>query len=100
MLFKRTLLQGGSSEINKGDKVRVISGDLQSISGTVITIEDGFILMKPNIEGIDENIKINSEHVSKYFEPGDKVKVIDGKYKGETGIVVELENAFAHVVFD
>jgi transcription elongation factor SPT5 len=80
--------------------VRVISGDLQSISGTVIAIEDGFILMKPNIEGIDENIKINSEHVSKYFEPGDKVKVIDGKYKGETGIVVELENAFAHVVFD
>lgn len=41
----------------------------------------------------------------KYFEPGDHVRIIDGKNKGETGIVVSTETtpqglAYANMVLD
>jgi transcription elongation factor SPT5 len=37
------------------------------------------------------------EYVVKFFEAGDHVRVSDGKYKGESGIVVLLEGQFASV---
>jgi ribosomal protein L24 len=61
---------GGSSDINKGDKIRVVKGDLTGLDGKVITIEGSDVLFKPSIEGI-EDLKIPMEFVVKYFEPGD-----------------------------
>lgn len=42
---------------------------------------------------------IDANYVVKYFEPGDQVRVIDGKYKGETGIVVNADGSFANIAF-
>lgn len=36
----------------------------------------------------------------KYFEPGDNVKVIEGKYKGETGMVTKLDGSNAILALD
>ena len=33
----------------------------------------------------------------KYFEPGDHVRIIDGKFKGETGIVISIEGNHANI---
>lgn len=63
----------------------------------MITIENGDVLFKPNIEGLNDNLKLNADFVVKYFEPGDKVRVIDGKFKGETGIVVSIEGSYANI---
>ena len=38
--------------------------------------------------------------MTKYFEPGDDVRVIDGKYKGETGTVTKLEGKTAYIALD
>lgn len=38
--------------------------------------------------------------MTKFFEPGDDVRVIDGKYKGETGIVTKLEGKSAYIALD
>lgn len=38
--------------------------------------------------------------VEKYFEPGDFVRIAEGKYKGETGVVVESEDNKVVVVLD
>jgi transcription elongation factor SPT5 len=96
-LIKRTFLSANNSDINKGDKIRVIKGDLNGLYGSVITIENGDVLFKPNIEGFDENLKLSSDFVVKYFEPGDHIRIIDGKFKGETGIVVSIEGKYANI---
>ncbi len=38
--------------------------------------------------------------VSKYFEPGDLVRIIEAKYKGDTGVVIEIEDGKASVMLD
>jgi len=46
------------------------------------------VIFKPtNLDGFDDNLQISQLHIVKYFEQGDQVRVIDGKYKGETGMV-------------
>ncbi len=70
-MIRKTFLQAGSSDINKGDKIRVIKGDLLNTLGTVVAIEQGDVIFKPHIEGFDQNLRLNCELVSKYFEPGD-----------------------------
>lgn len=38
--------------------------------------------------------------VCKYFDPGDLVRIIESKYKGETGVVLETEGEKSLVVLD
>ena len=35
---------------------------------------------------------IEIKNVVKYFEIGDQVRIMDGKYKGETGMVTDVNN--------
>ncbi len=98
--IKKTFIDGNSIEITKGDKIRVIKGDLNGLDGTVITIEDGFVVFKPNIEGFAQNLKQETSCITKYFEPGDAVRVIEGKYKGETGLVTGFEDRYALIALD
>lgn len=66
------------------------------MDGQVISIENSDVLFKPSIEGI-EDLRVPIENVSKFFDPGDQVKVSDGKFKGETGLIVSLDDKFANV---
>lgn len=45
-------------------------------------------------------MKYDASYVVKFFEPGDDVRVIEGKYKGETGIVTKLEGSSAYISLD
>lgn len=57
-LIKKTFLTGNSSDIAKGDKIRVIKGDLNGLYGTVVTIENGDVIFKPIIEGYEGNLQL------------------------------------------
>lgn len=91
-LIKNTFMANGStSEFSKGDKIRVVAGDLNGIAGKVVSMEldTGFINFLPiGIEGFTSELRLEVKNVVKYFEPGDYVRVIDGKYRGETGLVI------------
>lgn len=39
-------------------------------------------------------------YVTKYFEPGDLVRITEGKYKGETGQVIDIENKRVSMLLD
>ncbi len=96
------MIQGSSTDICKGDKISVIKGDLVGIKGQVISIDldSGFVTFKPiGIEGFDQDLKLEASSIAKYFEAGDNVRVIDGKYRGETGIVVSSGTTDDHVAF-
>lgn len=96
-LIKRTFLSANNSDIAKGDKIEVVKGDMISLQGSVVAIENGFVLLKPLIEGLDQNLKVPVDFVVKYFQPGDHIRIVDGKFKGETGIVIECKDKYAHI---
>lgn len=70
-LIRKTFMQGNSSDINKGDKINVIKGDLTGLSGQVVTIEGTDVLFKPSIDGFEDDLRLPMDFVVKYFEPGD-----------------------------
>lgn len=57
-LIKKTFLsEGGSVEICKGDKIRVIKGDLKGTNGKVTKVEGGFVFFVPtNIDGFTDEL--------------------------------------------
>ena len=75
---------------------------MNGVKGTVISIEEGGnVNFKPinipNIPSLSADISI----LTKYFEPGDLVRVTEGKYKGDTGQVLYIEeNKRVSVVLD
>lgn len=97
---KKQFLGGNAIEIAKGDKIKILEGDLKNLTGEVVAIEEGFVIFKPDIQGFDQNLKVELSHITKFFEPGDAVRVIKGTNKGETGLVIDSEDKFTNVVLD
>lgn len=91
-VVKKAILEGGKIVYMKGDKIRVNRGDLTGVRGTVIEIEGDLVTFKPvGLEGFDQALQLDLNLVSKYFEPSDLVRVTEGKYKGETGQVIDID---------
>jgi transcription elongation factor SPT5 len=45
-------------------------------------------------------LTVEISFVSKYFEPGDMIRVVEGKYKGDTGKVIGVDEKAASVILD
>ena len=60
---------------------------MNGVKGTVISIEEGGnVTFKPiNIPTKIPQLSVDISILTKYFEPGDLVRVTEGKYKGDTG---------------
>ena len=93
-VINKMLNAGGTTIYTKGDKISVIKGELNGIRGTVLSIDEGgLISFKPiDFPELDKPIQLEIAYVSKYFEPGDLVRITEGKYKGETGQVIDVED--------
>jgi len=100
--IKQSLLQGGATVYAKGDKITVNRGDLKGLKGAVVAIEEGGqVTFRPmGIPGLSKALQIHISLVSKYFEPGDLVRVTEAKYKGETGQVIDVEGNKISLVLD
>ena len=98
-VIKQTLLRGGTTVYTKGDKITVIKGDLTGIKGTVVAIEEGgLVTFKPlNLPQFPKPLQIDISMLTKYFEPGDVIRVTEGKYKGDTGTVLDIEKKSSKV---
>ena len=76
---------------------------MNGVKGTVISIEEGGnVTFKPiNIPTKIPQLSVDISILTKYFEPGDLVRVTEGKYKGDTGQVLYIEeNKRVSVVLD
>lgn len=92
---------GGSTSYAKGDKISVIKGELNTMKGTVLSIDEGFVQFKPiGFDKITKPLRIEVSNIAKYFEASDQVRVTEGKYKGETGRVIDVEGRKVSVVLD
>ena len=100
-VIKDALMRGGSAIYAKGDKIQVHKGDFTGIKGQVVSIEDAHITFTAiGIPQLTKQLTVEVSMVSKYFEPGDMVRIIEAKYKGETGQVIDVEASKVSVVLD
>jgi hypothetical protein len=60
-MIKKSIISGGSGsvEVTKGDKIRVIKGDLIGLHGIVVTFQGDQVIFKPDVEGFDDNLQID-----------------------------------------
>ncbi|KAG5437393.1 hypothetical protein PCANB_000824 [Pneumocystis canis] len=72
-----------------GDHVEVLEGEQAGIHGIVEAINNDIITLYSEHEGLKgEKIEISSKGLKKRFKQGDNVKVINGKYKGDAGMII------------
>lgn len=85
----------------QGDKVKVTRGDVKGLTGTVHTASDGIVCIIPHVEELcDKKYEFPVDELSKFFEVGDHVKVIAGRYAGITGMIVATEDTSASIICD
>jgi transcription elongation factor SPT5 len=78
-----------------GDTIEVIEGDLVGMRGKLMSMDGTTVKVKPNDAALDiggtGEIEFLSSQVRKYIAVGAHVKVTDGRYANETGVVVAVE---------
>ena len=79
-------------KFNKGDRVKIIQGDLNGITGKVISHIDKTVSFYPNVvELMNEVLEFPEEYLVKVFMPGELVSVISGTNIGKNGFIVRIE---------
>lgn len=77
-----------------GDNIEVIEGDLVGMSGKLISIDGSTVKVKPtgiNDLGGTTEVEFLISQVRKHIPVGAHVKVIEGRYANETGVVVAID---------
>lgn len=96
-------LQLGAEKETKfaaGDKVEVAEGELVHLQGKVIAIDGSRVTMLPNHPELKDPLEFPANELIKCFHEGDHVKVIDGRYEGDTGTIVRTDEKTAILLSD
>ena len=99
-VINKSMNQGGKTVFMKGDKISVNKGECTGLRGTVIDVEGGMVTFKPIDMPKLGLLQLDVTHVSKYFEPGDMIRITEGKYRGETGQVMDVDRIKISVILD
>jgi transcription elongation factor SPT5 len=84
----------GSGGLVIGDNIEVVEGDLVGMSGKLVSIDGSTVKVKPtgiNDLGGTTEVEFLINQVRKHIPVGAHVKVIEGRYANETGVVVAIE---------
>lgn len=74
-----------------GDNVEVIEGELVNLQGKVIGVEGNKVTMMPKHPELKDALEFTAPELRKYFVQGDHVKVLAGRYEGDTGLIVRIQ---------
>lgn len=75
-----------------GDNVEVCEGELINLQGKILSIDGPMITVMPKHEDLKDPLVFQASELRKYFRMGDHVKVLAGRYEGDTGLIVRVEN--------
>lgn len=75
-----------------GDLVQVVAGELKNLVAKIINLNSvtKTVQVIPHNTALSGEFTIEMNVLSKYVQPGEHVKVINGQYRGQTGRVVSL----------
>ena len=86
--------------LQPGDNVEIFEGQLAGIVGTIVSLRGDVVSIKANVEEyMNQHIEVLSRSVRKKFATGDHIKVINGKYTDETGLVTSINDNDNTVTF-
>ncbi|CAG7786018.1 unnamed protein product, partial [Allacma fusca] len=83
-----------------GDNVQVVEGELTNLQGKILAIDGNKITIQPKHEDLKDALDFQSQELEKFFVQGDHVRVISGKYEGDTGLIVRVEPHCAYLFSD
>ncbi|KAL1920767.1 uncharacterized protein VTP21DRAFT_11402 [Calcarisporiella thermophila] len=83
-----------------GDHVEVIKGEMMHMHGIVDSVKDGSVFVRPQIVGQHKLWSIKPHLLRKRFSEGDHVRVINGQYKDETGLIVKIDENVVTMLSD
>ncbi|GFR83224.1 transcription elongation factor SPT5 [Elysia marginata] len=75
-----------------GDRVMVAEGELQHLPGKIIKVDGNKITILPRHDVLKDPLEFPYYELRKFFKMGDHVKVISGRYEGDTGLIVRVED--------
>ncbi|KAL1117370.1 hypothetical protein AAG570_004696, partial [Ranatra chinensis] len=84
--------EGPRHTFSAGDNVEVCSGELMNLQGKIISIDGNLIMVMPKHDALREPLDFQAHELRKYFRLGDHVKVLAGRYEGDTGLIVRVED--------
>ncbi|KAJ2852183.1 transcription elongation factor spt5 [Coemansia brasiliensis] len=93
-------------DLQPGENVEVIEGDLAGVVGVVRSIESNNIVrVEPDMGALRRGARTGTmsfpaRQLRKRFSTGDHVKVLSGRHSGETGMVLAVTDAVATVFTD
>lgn len=87
-------------KFSPGDKVEVAEGELIHLQGKVIAVDGSRVTMLPNNTELTDPLEFPAHELRKCFHEGDHVKVIDGRYEGDTGTIVQTDEKSAVLLSD
>jgi len=74
-----------------GDVVLVAEGELKNLTGKIISVDGNTITILPKHDDLKDPLEFPAHELEKFFKVGDHVKVQRGKYEGDTGLIVRVE---------
>uniref|UniRef100_A0A183BVB3 Transcription elongation factor SPT5 n=1 Tax=Globodera pallida TaxID=36090 RepID=A0A183BVB3_GLOPA len=90
--LESTHLREKRHNLAPGDNVEVTDGELVNLRGKIQSIDGQKVVILPEHEDLIEPLTLNASELRKYFKPGDHVRVIGGRYEGDTGLIVRVED--------
>lgn len=83
-----------------GDNVVVCEGELANLHGKVITVDGNKVQMLPKHDDLNEPLEFQASELKKSFKTGDHVKVLNGRFEGDTGMILRVESELAILLSD
>lgn len=87
---------GAAQGLMIGDTVEIVEGDLIGMRGKLVSIDGSTVKIQPTNTTVDlggtNEVEFLSNQVRKYIAVGAHVKVTEGRYANETGVVVAVDS--------
>ncbi|KAI8991679.1 hypothetical protein BDF20DRAFT_831695 [Mycotypha africana] len=83
-----------------GDAVTVVEGDMIHATGIVDNVKDTSVTVSLKIDGSDKKVTLPARQLRKTFKEGDHVKVINGRFKDESGLVLKVDGNIVTLLSD
>ncbi|XP_025424604.1 transcription elongation factor SPT5 [Sipha flava] len=80
-----------SQSLSSGDNVEVCTGELINLQGKVLSIDGDMVTIMPKHEELKMPLEFMANELRKFFKQGDHVRVVGGRYEGDTGLIVRVE---------
>ncbi|XP_050528821.1 transcription elongation factor SPT5 [Daktulosphaira vitifoliae] len=80
-----------SQAISAGDNVEVCTGELINLQGKVLSIDGDMVTIMPKHDDLKMPLEFMANELRKFFKQGDHVRVVGGRYEGDTGLIVRVE---------